>query len=227
MNIKKISAILLIMLMFLTTVVSAYSTKTYSIEIPGEGFEVVEDNDIVMFQKSNGDNILVQEVKQNVLGGKLTQYQLNSISKEIVEQYQKQYKATVEEVKREEVTINDLKITKMLFKTQVGESVIYQEMNIFIAGDKIFDVIFTSVTKTGFSEDTKNTVLKSFKVLENATTEPIQETENTSDTTFDTIFKVVLFSLATLILVSLIVQLYRKPKTEIMSEYNEEKSEDK
>lgn len=225
MNIKKISAILLFMLMIITTSVSAYSTQTYSIDIPEKGFEVVEEEGLVLFQQENGNNIVVQEVNQKVFGGKLTQYQLNGISKEIIEQYQKQYQATVEEVKREEVTINDFKITKMLFKTQVSDYVIYQEMNVFVAGNKIFDIIFTSVTENGFSEEEKNTVLKSFKILENATTDSTAQTGEAEDTIFDIILKVVLFALAILIVVLLVVQLCKKSKLE--QEKSDKNKEDK
>lgn len=179
MNIKKIGVILVIILTIFTTNVLAYETDTYSIEIDEDVYEIIEADGIELFQKESGDNIVIQEIEQTVLGGKLTQYQLSTISKEIVEQYQTQYKAVVEEIGREEITVNDKTVIRMSFKTTIDEYEIYQEMNIFVYEDKIFDIIFTTITEDGFSTEEKDTILRSFKPVEittesenKATTEP-------------------------------------------------------
>lgn len=165
MKIKKIFMALVVILMLIATRVSAYSTETYSIDINESDYEVATENGIVVFQKVSGDSIVVQEIEQKTFGGKLTQYQLNVISKQIAEQYQEEFQATITETGREETTINNHTVTRMKFETTISGMVLKQEMNIFVSSDRIYDIIFTSSTEDGFSDDEKNKILASFKIV--------------------------------------------------------------
>ena len=80
MKLRNIFTILVISLFILTASVSGYSAETFSIVV-GENYEQTEEDGIVMFQNpETGDNIVVQEIEQKIIGGKLTTYQLNSIT---------------------------------------------------------------------------------------------------------------------------------------------------
>lgn len=165
MKLKNICIILFISLCMLTTTVAGYSTDTFSIEI-NEGYEMQEEEGLAMFQNTEtGDNIVVQEIEQKVIGGKLTSYQLKSITSEITNQYKDLYDADVEEIGKEEITINGRTVTKMSFKTTLMGTAVYQELNIFVASDKIYDIIFTSTSENGFLEEEKSTILNSFTIL--------------------------------------------------------------
>lgn len=165
MRLKNICIAVFMVLFMLTTTALSYSTDTFSIEI-NEGYEMQEEEGLVMFQnKETGDNIVVQEIEQKVIGGKLTSYQLKSITSEITNQYKDLYDADVEEIGKEEVTINGRTVTKMSFKTTLMGTAVYQELNIFVASDKIYDIIFTSTSENGFSEEEKRGILNSFTIL--------------------------------------------------------------
>lgn len=165
MRLKNICIALFMSLFMLTTTALGYSTDTFSIEV-NEGYEMQEEEGLVMFQnKETGDNIVVQEIEQKVIGGKLTSYQLKSISSEITNQYKDLYDADVEEIGKEEITINGRTVTKMSFKTNLLGTAVYQELNIFVASDKIYDIIFTSTSENGFSKEEKSTILNSFTIL--------------------------------------------------------------
>lgn len=169
MRLKNICIALVIMLLMLTTTVAAYSTDTFSIDV-NEGYEMQEEEGLVMFQnKETGDNIVVQEIEQKVSGGKLTSYQLKAITSEITNQYKDLYDADVEETGKEEITINGRTVTKMSFQTTLMGTSVYQELNIFVASDKIYDIIFTSTSENGFSEEEKSKVLNSFTILNDNT----------------------------------------------------------
>lgn len=165
MRLKNICIALFMSLFMLTTTVAGYSTDTFSVEV-NEGYETQEEEGLVMFQnKETGDNVVVQEIEQKVIGGKLTSYQLKSISSEITNQYKDLYDADVEEIGKEEVIINGRTITKMNFKTTLMGTAVYQELNIFVAADKIYDIIFTSTSENGFAEGEKQAILNSFTIL--------------------------------------------------------------
>lgn len=165
MKLKKICTILFITLLVLTTTVLGYTTDNYSIDVKEE-YEMREDEGIVMFQNpTTGDNIVVQELAQVVIGGKLSTYQLNSIISEMTNQYKDMYDADVEQLGKEEITINGRTVTKMSFKTDLLGTAVYQELNIFVTSDKIYDIIFTSTSENGFSNEEKSNVLASFKIL--------------------------------------------------------------
>lgn len=178
MRIRSICSILLIALIILTTTVTAYTTDTFSITV-NENYEQTTDDGLVMFQNvETGDNIVVQEIEQKVIGGKLSTYQLNAISEEITSQYKEIYDADVEQLGKEDVTINGRNVTKMKFKTSLEGVEIYQELNIFVSSDKIYDIIFTSMSENGFTQEEKDAVLNSFNIVEEnkATDETNNET---------------------------------------------------
>lgn len=178
MRIRSICSILLIALIILTTTVTAYTTDTFSITV-NENYEQTTDKGLVMFQNvETGDNIVVQEIEQKVIGGKLSTYQLNAISEEITSQYKEIYDADVEQLGKEDVTINGRNVTKMKFKTSLEGVEIYQELNIFVSSDKIYDIIFTSMSENGFTQEEKDAVLNSFNIVEEnkATDETNNET---------------------------------------------------
>lgn len=169
MRLKNICIAVFMVLFMLTTTALGYSTDTFSVEV-NEGYEMQEDEGLVMFQnKETGDNIVVQEIEQKVIGGKLTSYQLKSITSEITNQYKDLYDADVEETGKEESTINGRTVTKMSFQTTLMGTSVYQELNIFVASDKIYDIIFTSTSENGFSEEEKSKVLNSFTILNDNT----------------------------------------------------------
>ena len=181
MKLRNIFTILVISLFILTASVSGYSAETFSIVV-GENYEQTEEDGIVMFQNpETGDNIVVQEIEQKIIGGKLTTYQLNSITNEIVNQYKDLFDAEVEQLGKEDVTINGRNVTRLTFKTTLFESAIYQELNIFVATDKIYDIIFTSTTEDGFSDEEKSAVLNSFEIIED--TNYTSEDTNTDTST--------------------------------------------
>lgn len=165
MKLRNICSILLISLILLTTTVAGYTTDTFSITV-NENYEQTSEEGLVMFQNvETGDNIIVQEINQKVIGGKLSTYQLNSISSEITSQYKDLYDASVEQLGKEDITINGRNVTKMTFKTDLEGIQIYQELNIFVTEDKIYDIIFTSISENGFSQDEKDSILNSFSVV--------------------------------------------------------------
>ncbi len=221
MKFKNLCTVLVVIFMLLTTSVSAYSTDTYSIDINEEEYEMTSEEGITLFQKLSGDNIVVQEIQQKAFGGKLTQYQLNTISQEIVDQYQDQYQATVTETAREEITINDYTVTKMAFKTDVSGYEIYQEMNIFVSANRIYDIIFTSVSADGFSEEEKNTILNSFKILgdEAATNNSVVSgTTNSTELTVNPEMNAVWIQLGVVIVIAVILMIFaikRNPKSKL------------
>lgn len=221
MNLRKICVGLIVILMFIATSVSAYSTDSYTVDIDEEVYEVAEEEGLVLFQKISGDNIVIQEIEKKLIGGKLTQYQLNNISDEIVTQYQSQYQAKVEEVGREEVVINGHKVTKMSFETKISEYMIYQEMNIFVSSNRVFDIIFTTVSENGFSDEEKNKILNSFVILgEELTTGATEElitTESTETTTEQKMDQIWIQFLAFIIVavILMIVAIKRNPKSKL------------
>lgn len=221
MKFKNVCTVLVVIFMLLTTSVSAYSTDTYSIDINEEEYEMTSEEGITLFQKLSGDNIVVQEIQQKAFGGKLTQYQLNTISQEIVDQYQDQYQATVTETAREEIMINDYTVTKMAFKTEVSGYEIYQEMNIFVSANRIYDIIFTSVSADGFSEEEKNTILNSFKILGDEAATNNSAVSGTTDSTELTVnpeMNAVWIQLGVGIVIAVILMIFaikRNPKSKL------------
>lgn len=118
-----------------------------------------------MFQDSDtGDNVVVQKINQKVTGGKLSNYQLNSITEVIIGQYKDEYDAEAEQIGKEEVKINEKNVTKITYKVSIYNEVIYQELNIFVVDDAIYDIIFTKISENGFPEEEKNEILKSFVI---------------------------------------------------------------
>lgn len=183
MKLKRILFTLFIALMVLGTSVLGYETDNYSITVD-ESFEQTQDQGLVMFQNpQTGDNIVIQKIEQKILGGKLTTFQLNQITEEISKQYKELYDATVEQVGKEEVTINDKNVTRMTYKTDIEETVIYQELNIFVENDGVYDIIFTAISDEGFSREYKDNILKSFQIKENTTanTDTTTTGSNSSD----------------------------------------------
>lgn len=165
MRMKNIYIFLVVMLCVLTTTVLGYSTETYTIEI-GNGYEAKEGEGFVIFQAlESNDNIVVQEINQAVNSDKLTDVQIRAISSEITNQYKDIYDANVELLEKKEVNVNNLVITRMTYKTHLLGTDIYQELNVFISGNRIYDIIFTSTSKDRFSDNEKNTILNSFKTL--------------------------------------------------------------
>lgn len=196
MKIKNILTILVITLFIFTINVSAYSTESFSVVV-GDNYEQTEEDGIVMFQNpETGDNIVVQEIEQKVFGGKLTTYQLNSITNEITNQYKDLFDAEVEQLGKEDLTINDRNVTRLTFKTTLLETEIYQELNIFVATDKIYDIIFTSTTENGFSDEEKTAILNSFEIAE--TTENTEDTENNSNVSSNETYAPVVYDLTNL-----------------------------
>lgn len=196
MKIKNILTILVITLFIFTINVSAYSTESFSVVV-GDNYEQTEEDGIVMFQNpETGDNIVVQEIEQKVFGGKLTTYQLNSITNEITNQYKDLFDAEVEQLGKEDLTINDRNVTRLTFKTTLLETEIYQELNIFVATDKIYDIIFTSTTENGFSDEEKTAILNSFEIAE--TTENTEDTENNSNVLSNETYAPVVYDLTNL-----------------------------
>lgn len=164
MKLKNIFSILLVAIILLSTTVLGYSGDNFSIEV-GDGYEELAESGLVMFQKDTGDNIIVQEIDQKVVGGKLSNYQLNAIATEITNQYKETYDATAEQISKEETTINGRNVTKMTFRAEIGNvGVIIQELNLVVASDKIYDIIFTTVTENGFSDEEKSKILNSFEI---------------------------------------------------------------
>lgn len=195
MKIKNILTILVILLFILSASVSGYSAETFSIVV-SDKYEQTEEEGIVMFQNpETGDNIVVQEIEQKIIGGKLTTYQLNSITNEIVNQYKDLFDAEVEQLGKEELTINDRNVTRLTFKTTLLDAAIYQELNIFVATDKIYDIIFTSLTEDGFTDEEKTAVLNSFEIIENSE----KSTENNStSSSIDETYTPVIYDLTNL-----------------------------
>lgn len=223
MKLKNLFTVLLVIFMLLTTSVSAYSTETYSVDINEDEYEMTSEDGITLFQKLSGDNIVIQEIEQKTFGGKLTQYQLNAISQEIASQYQEQFEATVTETAREEVTINNYTVTKMVFETDVSGYIIKQEMNIFVSSDKIYDIIFTSVSEDGFSDEEKNAILNSFKILgEETSSNPLDslisgDTDST-ELTANPEMNAVWIQLGVVIVIAVILMIFaikRNPKSKL------------
>ena len=209
MKVKSSCIALCVLLFMLTTTVTAYSTDNFSIEI-NEEYEVQEEEGQVMFRnKETKDNILVQEIEQKVIGGKLTSYQLKSITSEITNQYKDLYDADVEEIGKKEVTINGRKVTKMNFKATLMGTDIYQELNIFVSKDKIYDIIFTSTSEKGFSEEEKSSILNSFTIL-NETSNSVEYENN--EASFDIRLVVIGMAIIILIAATIIIRLIRKSK---------------
>lgn len=184
MKLKNVCIILVAIFMVFTISanVLAYSTDTYSVEINEEEYEKSTEEGMTLFQKiATGDNIVIQEIKQKTFGGKLTQYQLNTISQEIVDQYQKEYNSTIIETSREELKINDYTVTKMCFEADIYGYKVQQELNIFVSSDRLYDIIFTTVTENGFTEEEKNNILNSFKILNNEVVEDNSSNEITNN----------------------------------------------
>ncbi|MBQ9298394.1 MAG: hypothetical protein IJ223_05150 [Clostridia bacterium] len=183
MKLKRILFTLFIALMVLGSSVLGYETDNYSITVD-ESFEQTQDQGLVMFQNpQTGDNIVIQKIEQKILGGKLTTFQLNQITEEISKQYKELYDATVEQVGKEEVTINNKNVTRMTYKTDIEDTVIYQELNIFVENDGVYDIIFTAISDEGFSREYKDNILNSFQVKENTSSESSANTtgEDASD----------------------------------------------
>lgn len=175
MKTRKILIALLIATLLLGTPVLGFETDNYSITVD-ESFEQTQDAGLVMFQNpATGDNIVIQKIEQKILGGKLTTFQLNQITEEISKQYKEMYDATVEQVGKEEVTINDKTVTRMTYETIIDEAKIYQELNIFVVSDGVYDIIFTTISDEGFSREYKDNILSSFSVKENTATEVKEE----------------------------------------------------
>lgn len=238
MKIKRVLIIALAILMLLSVSTFAYDGDGWSIGLSEDDYDVLTQEGITLFQRTSGDNIVVQKIEQKVFGGKLTQYQLNSISKEVTGQYQQLYNATVEELGRDEITVNGQNVTRMKFKTQVKteeqEIAIYQEMNIFVTENNLFDVIFTTFTEDGFSDTEKTTILNSFKIagVDN-NVDNTNKASNTEKGDNDVLFQILtLVLLAVAIVVIVVVTVIKskknkKAKAEVtdnpIKEDNEEK----
>ncbi len=215
MKLNNILGSLVIAIILISTTVMGYSGDTFSIDV-GDGYEELAESGLVMFQKDTGDNIIVQEIDQKVVGGKLSNYQLNAIATEITNQYKETYDAEVEQSEKEETTINGRNVVKMTFKAKIANvGVIIQELNLFVSSDKIYDIIFTNVTADGFSEEEKNNILNSFEI-KNAEADNVDNTNTTTTNTEKTTPSLAWLALVVILLVLailMIIGIKRNPKS--------------
>lgn len=215
MKLNNILGSLVIAIILISTTVMGYSGDTFSIEV-GDGYEELAESGLVMFQKDTGDNIIVQEIDQKVVGGKLSNYQLNAIATEITNQYKETYDAEVEQSEKEETTINGRNVVKMTFRAEIANvGVIIQELNLFVSSDKIYDIIFTNVTADGFSEEEKNNILNSFEI-KNAEADNVDNTNTTTTNTEKTTPSLAWLALVVILLVLailMIIGIKRNPKS--------------
>ena len=215
MKLNNILGSLVIAIILISTTVMGYSGDTFSIEV-GDGYEELAESGLVMFQKDTGDNIIVQEIDQKVVGGKLSNYQLNAIATEITNQYKETYDAEVEQSEKEETTINGRNVVKMTFRAEIANvGVIIQELNLFVSSDKIYDIIFTNVTEDGFSEEEKNNILNSFEI-KNAEADNVDNTNTTTTNTEKTTPSLAWLALVVILLVLailMIIGIKRNPKS--------------
>ena len=215
MKLKNVLGSLVITIILLSTAVMGYSGDTFSIEV-GDGYEELAESGLVMFQKDTGDNIIVQEIDQKVVGGKLSNYQLNAIATEITNQYKETYDAEVEQSEKEETTINGRNVVKMTFRAEIANvGVIIQELNLFVYSDKIYDIIFTNVTADGFSEEEKNNILNSFEI-KNVEADNVDNTNTTTTNTENTTPSLAWIALVVILLVLailMIIGIKRNPKS--------------
>ena len=215
MKLKNVLGSLVITIILLSTTVMGYSGDTFSIEV-GDGYEELAESGLVMFQKDTGDNIIVQEIDQKVVGGKLSNYQLNAIATEITNQYKETYDAEVEQSEKEETTINGRNVVKMTFRAEIANvGVIIQELNLFVYSDKIYDIIFTNVTADGFSEEEKNNILNSFEI-KNVEADNVDNTNTTTTNAENTTPSLAWLALVVILLVLailMIIGIKRNPKS--------------
>lgn len=215
MKLNNILGSLVIAIILISTTVMGYSGDTFSIEV-GDGYEELAESGLVMFQKDTGDNIIVQEIDQKVVGGKLSNYQLNAIATEITNQYKETYDAEVEQSEKEETTINGRNVVKMTFRAEIANvGVIIQELNLFVYSDKIYDIIFTNVTADGFSEEEKNNILNSFEI-KNVEADNVDNTNTTTTNTENTTPSLAWLALVVILLVLailMIIGIKRNPKS--------------
>ena len=214
MKLKNVLGSLVITIILLSTAVMGYSGDTFSIEV-GDGYEELAESGLVMFQKDTGDNIIVQEIDQKVVGGKLSNYQLNAIATEITNQYKETYDAEVEQSEKEETTINGRNVVKMTFRAEIANvGVIIQELNLFVYSDKIYDIIFTNVTADGFSEEEKNNILNSFEI-KNAEADNVNNTNTTTNTenTTPSLAWLALVVILLVLAILMIIGIKRNPKS--------------
>ena len=215
MKLNNILGSLVIAIILISTTVMGYSGDTFSIEV-GDGYEELTESGLVMFQKDTGDNIIVQEIDQKVVGGKLSNYQLNAIATEITNQYKETYDAEVEQSEKEETTINGRNVVKMTFRAEIANvGVIIQELNLFVYSDKIYDIIFTNVTADGFSEEEKNNILNSFEI-KNVEADNVDNTNTTTTNTENTTPSLAWLALVVILLVLailMIIGIKRNPKS--------------
>ena len=181
MRVKKVLITFIISIMLLGTVVLGFESDNFSITID-ESFEQTQENGLIMFQNpATGDNIVIQKIEQKILGGKLTTFQLNQITEEISKQYKELYDATVEQIGKEDVTINDKTVTRMTYQTNIEDTVIYQELNIFVVSDGVYDIIFTAISEEGFSREYKDNILNSFQIKEKVEENKEEASTNSAD----------------------------------------------
>lgn len=214
MKLNNILGSLVIAIILISTTVMGYSGDTFSIEV-GDGYEELAESGLVMFQKDTGDNIIVQEIDQKVVGGKLSNYQLNAIATEITNQYKETYDAEVEQSEKEETTINGRNVVKMTFRAEIANvGVIIQELNLFVSSDKIYDIIFTNVTADGFSEEEKNNILNSFEI-KNAEADNVDNTNTTTNTekTTPSLAWLALVVILLVLAILMIIGIKRNPKS--------------
>ena len=214
MKLNNILGSLVIAIILISTTVMGYSGDTFSIEV-GDGYEELAESGLVMFQKDTGDNIIVQEIDQKVVGGKLSNYQLNAIATEITNQYKETYDAEVEQSEKEETTINGRNVVKMTFRAEIANvGVIIQELNLFVYSDKIYDIIFTNVTANGFSEEEKNNILNSFEIknVEDDNVDNTNTTTNTENTT-PSLAWLALVVILLVLAILMIIGIKRNPKS--------------
>lgn len=214
MKLNNILGSLVIAIILISTTVMGYSGDTFSIEV-GDGYEELAESGLVMFQKDTGDNIIVQEIDQKVVGGKLSNYQLNAIATEITNQYKETYDAEVEQSEKEETTINGRNVVKMTFRAEIANvGVIIQELNLFVYSDKIYDIIFTNVTADGFSEEEKNNILNSFEI-KNAEADNVDDTNTTTNTenTTPSLAWLALVVILLVLAILMIIGIKRNPKS--------------
>lgn len=214
MKLNNILGSLVIAIILISTTVMGYSGDTFSIEV-GDGYEELAESGLVMFQKDTGDNIIVQEIDQKVVGGKLSNYQLNAIATEITNQYKETYDAEVEQSEKEETTINGRNVVKMTFRAEIANvGVIIQELNLFVYSDKIYDIIFTNVTADGFSEEEKNNILNSFEI-KNAEADNVDNTNTTTNTenTTPSLAWLALVVILLVLAILMIIGIKRNPKS--------------
>ena len=214
MKLNNILGSLVIAIILISTTVMGYSGDTFSIEV-GDGYEELNESGLVMFQKDTGDNIIVQEIDQKAVGGKLSNYQLNAIATEITNQYKETYDAEVEQSEKEETTINGRNVVKMTFRAEIANvGVIIQELNLFVYSDKIYDIIFTNVTADGFSEEEKNNILNSFEI-KNAEADNVDNTNTTTNTenTTPSLAWLALVVILLVLAILMIIGIKRNPKS--------------